>query len=197
VNIKNILSILAGILFAIGYIPYITAILRRRTKPAKASWIIWGTLDTITLAGMIAKHSVNGQILGAVVGVWIVIILALKRGTPGWTNLDKLCLVGAALGIVLWQTFNNPVLAIVTSQIVIFLGSIPTFVSAWQDPSRENKLAWTIYWISCILAVFAIPKWTFQDAGQPINFLLIESIMMFILYVRPKLSVHEQKAGER
>lgn len=196
-NIKNILSILAGILFAIGYIPYITAILRRRTKPAKASWIIWGTLDTITLAGMIAKHSVNGQILGAVVGVWIVIILALKRGTPGWTNLDKLCLVGAALGIVLWQTFNNPVLAIVTSQIVIFLGSIPTFVSAWQDPSRENKLAWTIYWISCILAVFAIPKWTFQDAGQPINFLLIESIMMFILYVRPKLSVHEQKAGER
>jgi hypothetical protein len=140
---------------------------------------------------------VNGQILGAVVGVWIVIILALKRGTPGWTNLDKLCLVGAALGIVLWQTFNNPVLAIVTSQIVIFLGSIPTFVSAWQDPSRENKLAWTIYWISCILAVFAIPKWTFQDAGQPINFLLIESIMMFILYVRPKLSVHEQKAGER
>jgi len=187
--LKNIFSILAGILVVIAYVPYITAILRKQTKPAKASWIIWGALDTITLAGMIAKHSVNGQILGAVVGVWIIVILTLKRGTPGWTKLDKLCLAGAALGIVLWRTFNNPVLAIMISQVVMFLGSFPTFKSAWQDQSRENKLAWTIIWISCIFAMFGIPKWTFQDAGQPINFLIIDSIMMFILYIHPKLSI--------
>jgi len=188
--LKNTFSILAGILFALGYVPYIRAILRRQIKPAKASWIIWGTLDTITLAGMIAKHSVNGQILGAFIGVWIVIILTLKRGTPGWTLLDKFCLAGAALGIILWKASGDPVLGIMTSLIVVFLGSVPTFVSAWKDPSRENKLAWTLYWISCIFAFLGIPKWTLQDAGQPIDFLFIESIMMCILYVRPKLSAH-------
>ena len=69
----------------------------------------------------------------------------------------------------------------------MFIGSIPTFVSAWHDPSRESKVAWTIFWVSCVFAVMAIPKLTLQDAMQPVTFFLIESIMMYILYIRPKL----------
>lgn len=65
---KETLSVLAGLLFIAGFIPYIRAILRKETKPAKASWIIWASLDTITIAGMYAKDTVNGQILGAVIG---------------------------------------------------------------------------------------------------------------------------------
>ncbi len=184
--VKEALSVLAGLLFVVGYIPYARAILRKETKPAKASWIIWASLDTVTIAGMYAKGTVNGQILGVIIGVWVIVVLALKYGTPGWTKLDKFCLGGAVLGIVLWKTFSNPVLGIITSLSVVFIGSIPTFVSAWKDPSRENKLAWTIFWVSCVCAVIAIPHWTMADAAQPITFFLIETIMMYILYVRPR-----------
>jgi hypothetical protein len=182
VHLKNVLSLIAGILFVVGFIPYIRAILRKETQPAKASWIIWAMLDTITFAGMLAKHTVNGQIVGAILGVWAVVVLALKYGTPGWTRLDKFCLGGAVLGIVLWKIFCNPVFGIVTSAGVGFLGSIPAFTSAWNDPSREDRTAWTIFWISCVCAVVAIPELTFADATQPIIFFLIESVMMFILY---------------
>lgn len=65
---RSVLSLLAGVLFVAGFVPYIRAIVRGQTKPAKASWIIWATLDTITIAGMYAKDAVNGQILGAVLG---------------------------------------------------------------------------------------------------------------------------------
>jgi len=174
-----------------GRISRLQAILNRvvksETKPVKASWIIWASLDTITLAGMTAKHSLNGQIVGAVAGAWIVVVLAMKYGIPGWTKLDKFCLGGALLGIALWAIFNSPVMGLVTSVSVVFLGSFPTFVSAWHDPCRENKVAWTIFWASCVFAVMAIPKLTLQDAMQPITFFLIESIMMYILYIRPKL----------
>jgi len=187
VDIQKVFSIIAGVLFALGFLPYALSILAGKTKPAKASWIIWASLDTITFAGMWTKHALNGQIVGAVIGVWITVALALKYGVPGWTKLDKLCLAGAVLGIALWAIFNSPVTGLTISVSVVFLGSIPTFVSAWHDPSRESKVAWTIFWISCVFAVMAIPKLTLQDAMQPITFFLIESIMMYILYIRPKL----------
>ena len=185
-NTKDILSIVAGVLFIAGFVPYIRAILVGSTKPAKASWIIWASLDTITICGMAVQHSLNGQIIGAVAGAWIVVALALKYGTRGWTWLDKFCLIGAVIGIILWKAFNSPTLGIVTSNGVIFLGSIPTFVSAFKDPTKEDKLGWTIFWLSCICAVVAIPHLTFDDAIQPIVFCSIETIMMFLLFVNPK-----------
>lgn len=190
---KQSLSVIAGILFIIGFIPYIRAIWRGETKPAKASWIIWATLDSITLAGMIAKDTLNGQILGAVIGAWVVVILALLYGTSGWTKLDKFCLSGAVLGIILWQAFSSPVLGIMTSLSVVFLGSFPTFASAWKNPAQENRTAWTIFWVSCLLATAAIPRWTLADAAQPITFLIIESIMMYLLYFHSGTHIESPK----
>jgi hypothetical protein len=134
---------------------------------------------------MYFKDSVNGQIFGAACGAWVVASFAIKYGTAGWTILDKFCLVGAVVGIVLWQFFHDPIFGIMTSLAVVFLGSIPTFVSAWQDPSREDKWAWIIFEISCVCALFGVPKWTLADAAQPITFFVIETVMMFILFVRP------------
>jgi len=183
---KDVLFVAAGVLFIIGFVPYILAIVQKKTKPSKASWIIWASLDTITMVGMYVEGSVNGLILGATCGAWIVAILALKYGTPGWTKLDMFCLAGAVLGIVLWQVFSNPVFGILTSLSVVFIGAIPTFVSAWKDPSTENKLGWTIFWISCVCAVIAIPEWTLEDAAQPLTFCTIETTMMYILYIHSR-----------
>ncbi len=186
---KGALSVLAGLLFIAGFVPYIRAIVRRKTKPAKASWLIWVTLDVVAGMGMFASGTLNYQIVGATAGAATVVVLSLWYGsTPGWSRLDKFCLGGAVLGIVLWQMFSSPVLGIVTSAVVAFIGSIPTFVSGWKKPGNENKTAWTIYWISCVFAVIAIPHWTLADAVQPLMFFAVESIMMFILFVRPRLS---------
>lgn len=182
------MTLIAGVLCLLGFVPYIRAIVRGRSKPVKASWLIWATLDTITLAGMFFKNALNGQIIGAVIGAWVVVILALIYGTRGWTKLDKYCLGGAILGIALWVMFDNPVIGIVVSNITVFVGAIPTFKSAWSDPSREDKVAWTIFWLSCVCAVFAIPAWTLEDATQPLVFFAIESVMMYILYVRARAS---------
>lgn len=183
------LSVLAGALEIIGFLPYIRAILKGETKPMKASWIIWATLDAITLAGMYAENTVNGQILAAVIGASTVTVLAMRYGTPGWTTLEKYCLVGAVLGIGLWQVFGSPVLGIVTSLSLISLGSIPTFLSAWHDPSKEDRTGWTFFWLSSIAAVSAIPSWTLADAAQPITFLSLISIMMYLLFLRPRKKV--------
>ncbi len=185
-TVKDIFSMLGGIFAIAGFVPYIRAIMLKQTKPAKATWVIWATLDTITFFGMYAKHALNGQMIGIIAGVWIVVVLALKYGERGWTMLDKSCYCGALIGIILWVTFDSPVLGIMISLSIIFLGSIPTFVSAWKDPSKENKLGWGIFWFSCVFTLAALPGWTLEDAAQPIIFFLIETVMIYILFVRPR-----------
>lgn len=181
------LSALSGIVFVMAFVPYIRAILRGETKPQKASWIIWATLDSITLAGMVAKNSVNGQIVGAIIGAWAVAALAMRFGKPGWTSLDKFCLGGAALAIVLWQVFDSPVIGLATSLTATFIGSIPTFKNVWSKPEEEDKTAWTLYWISCVLAVIAAPSWMLADAAQPLTFFAIESVVMSLIFIKPRL----------
>lgn len=184
----QILSILSFIFVLASYAPYIRAIRKGTTKPAKASWVIWGVLDTITLSAMYAKDTVNYQIVGTIIGVWIVAYLAVRRGEPGWTDLDKLCLAGAAFAVVIWQVFDSPTLGLGASLFANFVGSIPTLGHTWDDPERENKTAWTLGWISCVFAIAAVPSWSIDMAGQPLTFLIIQSGMMILLFVKPRLT---------
>ena len=198
-NIKTLFSVIAGILFALAFLPYILAIFgrgisfkkkriisREKTKPQKSTWIIWATLDSIILIGMLFKGAINGQIVAAVICAWLVAVLAVKYGKSGWSKLDKFCIGGAIFGVVLSLVFGDAIPGIIASCLVLFIGSFPTFASAWKKPSHEDKTAWTMYWISCVFAMIAIPKLTFQDAGQPISFFLIESVMMYILYIHAR-----------
>lgn len=186
----RILSILSGLLCIVATFPYVHAIIRDRNKkdgakPSKATWLIWATLDTMTLAAMITKGSINGLIVTAVFSAWTILFMALKYGVPGWTSLDKFCLAGAVLGIVLWFLSGNPSLCIITSVSVLLIGSIPTFRSAWENPKRENGAGWFLGWLSCVLTTVAIPHWTIADAAQPMVFLTIESVMVYLIFVKP------------
>ena len=181
---KTTFSVLSGILFLLAFLPYIRAILRGETKPAKASWIIWMTADLVVLFGMLAEKTLNGSLVGAVCGVSVVVLLALRHGTPGWSRLDVSCMALALFGIVLWKIFQSPVLAIATSCLVLVIGAIPTWVSAWKDPSRENKLAWFLFWVGSVFGMLAIPNWLPASTLQPSTFFLIETISVGVIFLR-------------
>ncbi len=184
-SVALILSTAAGILSLGSYVPYVISIVRGRTKPAKSSWMIWGMLDTIAAAGMFMTSSLNGQIVGNAIGAWIVVMLSALYGKSGWSRLDYFCLAGAALGIALWWFFNDPRVGIFISVSIIFLGSIPTFVSAWRDETREDRLTWTMSFLAGVAATLTITAWTVEQALQPVTFLTIETAMLYLLFVRP------------
>jgi hypothetical protein len=114
------------------------------------------------------------------------IALSMKYGKAGWTMLDKLVLAGAAIGLVLMLI--NPVYGLIASLSVLLLGSIPTFVSAYKDPSSENKLAWMLYFISCIFALIGVEQWDVTHATQPVTFTIIETAMVILIWVRPRFT---------
>ena len=73
----KILSIVAGILFLLGFVPYIKAIRQGTAKPSKVTWFVWAVLNSIVLGGMYTKDSLNGQIVGA--GLTHLNFLLFKR----------------------------------------------------------------------------------------------------------------------
>lgn len=185
------LSLLSGFLFLAAFAPYIWAILRDRhkpdgAKPMKISWLIWTGIDCLTLAGMLAKHAVNGSIVGAILGALVVVVLAFKYGNPGWTMLDKICLAGAVSGIILWQALGDANIGILVGLSALLVGAVPTMLSAWRNPGAENKAGWTIWFVGAVCAVIAIPHWTIADAAQPVVFLIVETVMVSILYLKPR-----------
>jgi hypothetical protein len=187
---RHILSGIAGVVVIAAYFPYIRAILAKQAIPAKASWLIWATIDSLLLYGMFVRHVVNGQILGTVVMIWIVVVLAFFYGEAGWSRLDKLCLTGAVTGLIL--VLINPTWSIVLLAIISFIGAVPTFHSAWRDPAREDRVTWAMYWISCVFTVIAIPVWSLSAGAQPVSFLIVQTTMVYLLFVRPHWNLRPQ-----
>jgi len=191
---KVYLDVLVGLLFISGFVMYIGSTFRSKTQPVSASWLIWFALDAITFAGMFLEGSLNGQIVAEVAGSSFVMILALRRrGFRDWKLLDKYCLGGGALGLVALVMADSAKAGIMISQGITLIGSIPTFGATWKRPSRENKDAWMIFWLSSIVAISAVPQWTLSHAMAPIVILTIDTVIPLIIITKPLVEKIRQK----
>lgn len=182
---KKWFNALAGILFFAAFLPYVWAILAGQTQPSPVSWFIWASVDTLALVAMRKEKARTGQLMGATAGAWVIVALALYYGRPVMGSIEWVSIVGATAGIILWQRTGNAVLAIICSQVAIMVGAFPTFASAYQNPALENPTAWTIWFVSCIFAVLAVKRWDLANALQPVTFLVVETVMVILVVVRP------------
>lgn len=181
------MNLLSGVLFFVAFLPYIWAIVNRETVPSTVSWAIWASVDTLALLAMRKEKAPRGQLTGAVFGAWTVTGLALVFGKPAMGGIEWVSIIGAVAGIILWQKTGNAVTAIVCSQLAVFIGAFPTFANGYHNPSQENPLAWSVWFVSCICALFAIKKWNLAEALQPLTFTTIETVMVILVAIRPHL----------
>lgn len=184
---KVTLSVLSGLVLIYAFFPYIKAILRRETSPRKATWFVWATSDVIILTGMLAKGTVSGLIIGAVLGATTVFILSLKFGESGWTKRDIVCITLSMTAIALWVYLEESNIGIALGLLALTIAAWPTYVSAWEKPANESRTGWVVFNISSILGVLAIPHLTFADIAPAFVFLAIDLPMLYVLFVRPRL----------
>lgn len=180
---NEFLKIFAGTLQVGAFIPYILAILYRGAKPTQATWINYAILDTVLFVGMCLEGVFNWQMLGIVLGVWIILVLSIEHGIKKWGNLERFCLVSIPMGILISIGFASPIWAMIINLILIVLASIPTFLSGWKDPTRESLLAWSMSSIACGI-VITIGKHDVINLLQPVIFLMVNGSMVTILATR-------------
>ncbi len=178
-------SALAAIFSILASIVYVHGILYRNKQPVKASSILGKLFTIATFIGMWQKDAVNGQILVSVLSIFVSTPLTLLYGRPGWAPIDIVCFTLGVCGLFVWTFIQTPEVAIFVGLFVLFIGSAPTWASAWEDPKRENKISVSLGIVASLCAFASATDMSFAHIAQPIAFLIMQCIMVYLLWVRP------------
>lgn len=186
---KIIFILISSLLALISPVIYIKGILKGKVKPHRTTRLVLLLVTSLATISLIAQ--------GDRVAVWLaavstlqsifVFILSIKHGMGGWEKRDILCLLIALLGIFLWQTTKQPIIALFASIIADFTGMIPALIKTYNFPKTE---IWTFFILDAIagtLSLMAVESFTIEQISYPIYIALINLAMVIIIIIRPKL----------
>ncbi len=152
------IGLASGALAIVMYAPYIRDMLKGTTHPHRASWLIWSSLGLIAFFSQLAKGATNSLWMTAAqtLGTMAVFILSIKFGTGGFSRLDRVSLLAAAFGIVLWYLTSDALYALLITIAVDAIGAALTAKKAYQRPESETLITWVLSAASGILGTLAV-----------------------------------------
>ena len=196
-NWQNAIGILAGLISTVGFIPYITAIYQKKTKPNQATWSIWTIVGFILLASYHSSGATSTIWVPACLafGHLIIAILAFIYGERDWSDFDKACLIGTGVSLILWWWQNSPVIALSLNIAIDFLGALPTIKKAYCKPHTEKALSWILFLIAHILNLSTLGfSWSFQIVAYPLYlFIVVGTIVTLLLRSQIKYLVLQRR----
>ena len=187
-TIKTTCGIIATIISAVAFFPYLKDIFRRKTQPHSYTWLIWTILQ---ITGVIAMFN-NGAGLGALalavgaVFCLYVFILSLKYGTKNITAFDTVCLIGALAAIGVYAFLHNPTLSVILITVIDFVGFLPTLRKAYAEPYSETLSLFTLGVIWSSFNLVAIFSYTIVTTLYPAFILFANALCAILLWSRRK-----------
>lgn len=187
-------GLLSGLISILCYLPYIRDILLKRTKPERASWLIWAVLGSISFISQLAKGASDSLWMTAVqtFGVTLIFLMSLKLGSGGISSRDIKALIFALFGLVIWFLTKEAAWALF---IVIFVdasGALLTILKAYEDPESETMSTWMLAGLSGLFACFAVGIWDLVLLSYPVYIMLINwAVTISMLLGIKKLSKHK------
>lgn len=184
VSSYSFFSVVASITSIVGTVPYLHSIIKGKTRPSAASWWSWAILAGIALFSSKAGGA-PWQVL--LLPAWLcllqltVALLSLRFGDNTWDRFNKISIIGAFASIILWILTGNPFIALGLTIVADLFASIPNFRHVAENPKQENRLGWSIGWLSGVFELFAIENWDFASSGWALYFFLNMSIVMYFL----------------
>jgi hypothetical protein len=189
---SDFLLLLSAIITIAGVVPYIRGILNGKTKPNIVSWITWTLLTGLATAALISAHEYRAAFFtgAAAVETATVVMLGLRRGYVKYTRFDVVCQIAAVVGLILWQIFNTPIIAVYAAVIIDLIGSLPTFKHSWQKSLEET---WTTYaWsgIGALVALFALESYNWTSLSYPVYIVVCNALMSVTILAARRLRPH-------
>ncbi len=166
ITYHDIFGYIAGAVMIIGMFPYVHSIVvTKETKLNRASWAIWSSIGIINLTAYFfaGEKETIWYVIAAAVNPTILFFLSLRFGEKQWYRSDTVCLVLAAMALVIWRLTGSPVLALIAGLVADALGIVPTFLKVRRDPFSENLLGWLALFTASVCNVIAIKEWTWAN----------------------------------
>ena len=179
-NTLQFFGYFSALLSIIAVFPYIYDILKGNTRPERASWFIWTALGSIAFFSQLEKGATNSlwMVGTSTLCVLAVSLLSLKLGTGGFTKRDKVSLLIAAFGILLWFFTKEAAFALFITIFVDSIGSFLTTVKSYEDPESETISTWILASISGIFAALSVGEWSFILLIYPLYIFLANALVV-------------------
>ncbi|WP_299723197.1 hypothetical protein [uncultured Tateyamaria sp.] len=175
-DVLRLFGLVSALLSICAFLPYIRDMLAGRTRPQRASWLIWSVLGSIALASQVYEGAMQSLWFAGfqVGGTITVLALSIRKGQGVFFNqVDIYILCAAAAGLVLWALTDTAVYALAITISISLMGGSVTVLKAYRDPDSETLSMW---FTSCIAAWFAI-----LSVGGVNWILLAYPIYLFVL----------------
>lgn len=156
--ISEIAGYLSGVAILISFWPYIRDIFLGKTRPERMSWLIWAILGLISLFAQFAKGASYSLIMtGAqALGDLIIFLLAIKYGFGGFLKRDRVALIFAGIGLLLWYITKEAAIALLIVIAIDAAGAVLTILKSYEQPKTETLSAWVFTFIGGLLACVAV-----------------------------------------
>ena len=187
---NSVFIALSTLLPIISPIVYTKAILRGHAKPHRTTRFVLLLITSLTTASLFAQHNTVAIWLAGVSTLQSILIfgLSIRYGMGGWTKTDILCLIIAIVGIMLWQTTNQPELGLYASITADFTGMIPALIKTYHHPDTEIVSFYLLDVFAAFFNMLAITVWTLQQFSYPIYIMIINLIMVSLILRKKKLA---------
>jgi hypothetical protein len=178
---------LSAIISIIAILPYIYNILKGETKPERASWMIWAVLGSIAFFSQLEKGATNSlwMVGASTLSVAFVFLLSLKYGYGKFSKRDKVSLLIATMGLLLWYITKEAALALFFTIAVDLIGSLLTTIKSYEDPESETVSTWIISSISGLLAAISVGEWNIILLIYPL-YIFLANLSVFIAIILGK-----------
>jgi len=179
---------LSSLLAFISPLIYAKAILKGRAKPHRTTRFVLLLITSLATASLFAQHDTVAIWLAGVSALQAILlfILSIRHGMGGWARTDVLCLFVALAGIVLWQTTKEPALALYASIAADFTGMVPAIIKTYKYPQTEIWSFFLLDFFAAIFSLLALKAWTVHEFSYPLYIMVINSIMVLLIIIRPK-----------
>ena len=184
-EIKALFGILSALFILIGIFPYLRDVYNKRVNPHILTWIGWSFVTALGGSAMIASGS-QWVVLILFANTFLCIFIAVysifkKVGVWSTTKWDYMFFGLGILGLVLWQTFDMPILALICSIIADFSFGIPTMIKTIKNPKTETYFIWLTASIADLFSLFSAKSFTFSELAFSTYLFIFEFTMLLII----------------
>jgi hypothetical protein len=155
---QQIIGLAAGLIGVIAYIPYIRDILKGKTQPERAAWIIWSAQYTLLFFTQLAQNVSYILWLPGLqlLGILVICTLSFRYGYGKLNRRKIMLLLCVGLALVLWYFTKNAAAALFVSLAIETSGIALIAHKAYKDPASEVMYFWALIGFAGVLGIAAV-----------------------------------------
>ncbi len=142
---------------------YVRAVIQGKARPNLVSWFFWGLTALIAFIVQIHEHVGPQALITLAIGIGPIVVfsLAIVKGKHDnhFSAADVWCGVLTAIGIMLWLTTKQPLVALLMSIAADFVSGIPTIIKCYRRPETEHALPYCLSIVSMVITLLATHNW--------------------------------------